>query len=288
MSVKDIDWNRVWQDKIDAASWNAIPAADRRHDAVRASIAEQFHRDSLRREKRDDRAGWIAAHIPLDRDTTVLDIGPGTGVLSVAISRRVKRIRAIEPSLAMVSVLNRYLQQEKASNIDCIHKKWEDIVPFEEVSPHHVVMASFSLNMRDIQTAVFKMNQLAERYVCLLTFVGNPWWDYRVLWPAVHGREYFVGPDYMDLYNVLYAMGIRANIEIKRTEHVQTFDTLQHAVTFWKSNLGISSHSAMETVTSYLEKHLIEEDGKLISRHDMPTAMIWWAKRPSVADAHAL
>lgn len=286
--MKDIDWNRVWQEKIDAASWNTIPPADRRDEAVRASIAERFHEDSLRREKRDDRAGWIAANIPLDRDTTVLDIGPGTGVLSVAISRRVKRVRTIEPSPAMVSLLNRYLRQEKIANVDCIHKKWEDIVPFEDVTPHHVVMASFSLNMRDIRAAVIKMNTLAERHVCLLTFVGNPWWDYRALWPGVHGKEYFVGPDYMDLYNVLYAMGIRADIEIKRTEHVQTFDTLRHAVTFWKSNLGISSPSAMETVTSYLVKHLIEADGKLISRHEMQTAMIWWTRRPSVADAHAL
>ena len=276
--MKETDWNRIWEDKIDKASWNGPRSIHRRNESISSMIAEQFHKDSLWRGKRNNQAGWIAEKLQLDKDFTLLDIGPGTGPLTVEMSRLAKSVTAIEPSKAMLSIFKRYIEEKEISNIKCMNKKWEDTIPFVDVHPHHVVTASFSLSMRNIQAALSKMHQLAKKYVCLFTFVGNPVWDYRALWPMLYGREYNVGPDYMDLYNVLYSIGIRANIEIRWTEHVQSFDSLDNALTFWKRNLNITSHEAERVVESYLKKQLTEKNGRWCSSHDMQNAMIWWAK----------
>jgi hypothetical protein len=179
----------------------------------------------------------------------------------------------------MLSVFQRHIKENRIRNVKCINKNWEEIVPFVDIDPHDVVIASFSLTMRDIQTALYKMVQLAKKGVCLFTFAGNPVWDYKILWPMIYGEEYDIGPDYMDLYNVLYSMGIHANIEISRKEHIQSFENLDNAVAFWKAKLGVASESAENVLRTYFNAKLIENDGNLYSGGHIESAMIWWNKQ---------
>lgn len=272
------DWNRVWKEKIDAASWRKRPLGMSRGSCGSLVLAEQYHRDARLREQRNNQAVQVAKRLHLGERDTVVDIGPGTGTLTTAVSRYVKHVTAIEPSEAMLSVLKKNLRENRIKNIQCLHKRWEEVIPQVDAVPHDVVLASFSLTMRDIKASVEKMLALARKYVCLFTFVGNPAWDYEVLWPRLFGEDYFIGPDYMDLYLVLHSMGIRANVEIHRNEHTQTFESLEDAVEFWKHNISIHSPEDEKVVRSYLKGHLTEKEGRLCSEHDMQSAMIWWKK----------
>ena len=103
-------------------------------------------------------------------------------------------------------------------------------------------------------------------------------WDYNTLWPKIYGEEYQPGPDYIYLYNVLYEMGIYANVEITNSEYKQQFSSLDEAVEQWNENLDISSTDAEEMIRSHLSETLIEEDGALWSKRETRSAMIWWRK----------
>ncbi|MCK4735999.1 MAG: hypothetical protein KAT65_26325, partial [Methanophagales archaeon] len=85
--------------------------------------------------------------------------------------------------------------------------------------------------------------------------------------------------DYIYLYNVLYGMGIYANVEITNYEHKQQFTNLDDAIAQWKENLDVLTPDAEEVIKSHLSESLIEEDGALWSKREMSSAMIWWRKK---------
>lgn len=275
--MAETDWDLIWKEKFDNASWSRRPRSTDGNATGHLIVAEQYHRDALWREQTNHQVSAIAEKIELDPDTTVLDIGAGTGVLTVILSRMVKHVTAIEPSPAMFTVFQRHLKDMQRANVKCINANWEST---DHIAPHDVVLASFSLAMRDIRTSLLKMQRLANQAVCLFTFAGNPVWDYTVLWPMFFGEPYDVGPDYMDLVNVLYQMGVHANIDILSTRHGHTFNSFEQALAFWKANLNVDNDTGEMKLKAYLENRLIEKNGQFHCTNRMQSAMIWWRKAP--------
>ena len=240
--------------------------------------AKQYNRDSKLRDRWNAQVDWITSKLNIGSKCTVLDIGAGTGALAIPLSKMASHVTAVEPSEEMLSCLKINILEDKIPNINIVNKKWEDVIPFEDVNKHDILIASYSLGMPDIRSALSKMNMLTTKYACLFTFVGNPQWDYSWLWPAIYGEEYNVGPDYIYIYNVLYDMEIYANVEIEHFDYVQCFSNLEAAIEFWKSNLNVFSEQGEGIIRSYLSDRLIEEDGLLWSKYRMKSAMIWWEK----------
>jgi hypothetical protein len=168
----------------------------------------------------------------------------------------------------MLAYLKENAVTEGLKNITCINKKWEDVAIGRDVGEHDIVIASHSLAILDIHDAVSKMNNLATRYVYIFTFAGWRFWDYDELWLRLFGEVFQPGPDYIYLYNVLYEMGIHANVEIIKSEHNQQFSNLDEAVERWMDDLEVSSPEAEEVIRSFLAEKLVVEAGALWSKHD--------------------
>ncbi|HIH36709.1 MAG TPA: class I SAM-dependent methyltransferase, partial [Methanocellales archaeon] len=180
---------------------------------------------------------------------------------------------------SMLACLKENAVSEGLRNITCINKKWEDVEIGTDITEYDIVLASHSLTMPDIKEAVSKMNDVARQCVYIFTFAGAQIGAYNTLWPKLYGGEkYQPGPDYICLYNVLYEMGVYANVEITNSEYKQHFSSLDEAVEQWKENLAVSSPEAEEIIRSYLAENLIEEDGELWSKREMKRAMVWWQK----------
>lgn len=270
--MEKLDWNDLWTEAMERASWAKHPTR------ISRMKAEQYNRDSKLRDRWNNQVDWITSKLTIDSKCTVLDIGAGTGALAIPLSKMVSHVTAVEPSEVMLSCLKENMLEGKIANIDVINKRWEEVIPFEDVNKHDVLIASYSLSMPDIKSALSKMDILATKYVCLFTFVGNPQWDYGWLWPAIYGEEYDVGPDYIYIYNVLYGMGIYVNVDIEHFDYVQCFSNMETAIDFWKSNLNVFSEQGEGIIRSYLSDRLIEENGLLWSKYRMKSAMIWWEK----------
>jgi SAM-dependent methyltransferase len=267
-----LDWNYLWTEAIGRASWAKHPTQ------ISRKKAEQYNSDSKLRDRWNHQVGWITSKLTIDSNTTILDIGAGTGALAIPLSKMVKHVTAVEPSDEMLSCLKVNMLEEKIANIDVINKRWEDVIPYEDFDKHDVLIASYSLSMPDIKAALLKMDMLAKKYIWLFTFVGNPQWDYGRLWPALYGEQYYVGPDYIYIYNVLYDMRIYANINIVDFDYVQCFSSLDAAIEFWKSNLNVTTEQDEAIIRSYLVERLINENGLYWSKYHMKSAMIWWEK----------
>lgn len=140
-------------------------------------IAKQFNSDSIIRENEWNQSSWVLSKVYCPSDITVMDIGAGPGTMAIPIARKVKHLTAVDPSVEMIHFLQERACQEGLRNVSYINKKWEDVESSRDVEEHDVLIASFSLYMMDLKAALCKMNELANDYVFLFTFVGNPEWD---------------------------------------------------------------------------------------------------------------
>jgi len=272
-TIEELDWNEMWKKAMQKSS---IRKRRQRDTTEFWDKRAKMFNESM---KRNDRAEGIIAKLDIEPDDTVLDIGAGPGTLAIPLAKMVKHVTAIDPSKVMLSCLKENAVTEGLNNITCINKKWEDVLIGSDITKHDVVIASHSLAMLNIKEMLSKMNDVAKQYVYIFTFSGWRFWDYDELWLRLFGEEYRPGPDYIYLYNVLYEMGIHANVEIIKSEHKQRFSNLDEAVERWKENLDVSSLEAEVVIRSYLSEKLAVEDGALGSTQEMNSAMIWWRNK---------
>lgn len=278
--MNKINWDEIWIDCMKKASWrnwhrDAGCDDPNEHNRLR-TIAEQYDSDSRARESRCNQSDWILSKAKHNSDMTIMDIGSGPGTLSIPLSRRARHVTAIDPSSEMLSCLRRRSIDERIENIGIINKKWEEIIPLEDVDPHDILVASYSLYMQDMRSALKKMISLANEYIFLFTFVGNPGWEYSALWPLFHGEEYNIGPDYIILYNILYDMGIYANIEVFDIEHIHSFASVKDCVDYLTASMNDFSTRSKSIIEEYASSSLRGEDNRIISESTIKTAAVWW------------
>ncbi len=275
MIYEDIDWNEIWKELMQKASWRK-----RRKDEDMTEFwnkrAKQYN-ESIRRH---NRAEQIIAKLDIEPECTVLDIGSGPGTLAIPLAKTVRHVTVIDPSSGMLACLRENAINEGLRNITCINKRWEDVEIGKDIDEHHIVIASHSLTMLDIKEALSKMNDVARRYVYIFTFAGTRLWDYDKLWHELYSEEYQHGPDYIYLYNVPYEMGIYANVEISDSEFEQRYDSLDDAVNKWKEMYDVPL-GKKRVLREYLSKMLVkdENDGTLCLKRKSKSAMIWWKKQ---------
>ncbi|MCD4845673.1 MAG: class I SAM-dependent methyltransferase [Methanosarcinales archaeon] len=273
--IEDINWNKMWMESMKNASWRKCRGDNTEFWNKRA----RQYNESL---KDNERPGKIISKLDIDPSHTVLDIGAGPGTLTIPLAKKVKHVTVVEPSSGMLACLRENAVNEGLDNITCINKKWEDAVPGEDLDKYDVVIASYSLAMLDIKKALLKMHEVARQSVYLFTFAGDNMWDYTELWPVLYKETYKAGPDYIYIYNILYQIGIQADVEISTTEHKQRFSNIDEAVDLWKENLGISTPEAEEVIRSHLSAKLIREDGSLWLKNNMKVASICWRKENEI------
>jgi hypothetical protein len=73
-------------------------------------------------------------------------------------------------------------------------------------------------------------------------------------------------------------MGIYANVEITRTEHVTRFSSVDEAVTDQSTELNLTETGQVLVLKNFLEKTLEPENGQYIMKRKSRQAKIWWEK----------
>lgn len=74
-------------------------------------------------------ASAIRRRVPMNEETTVVDYGCGTGLVSLALAPHVGRIVAIDSSPAMLAVLQGKAEERGLSNVECVQADLEHDEP---------------------------------------------------------------------------------------------------------------------------------------------------------------
>ena len=210
--------------------------------------------------------------------TSVLDVGAGTGRFSLALAPYSKYITAVEPSAAMMDFLRSDAADKGLSNISYVQATWQ-AAP-DNLQADIVICSHVLYPIRDIEPFLVKL-QKATRQDCYCylraTHIDALTAD---LWQHFHHDERRIPPSYIHVLDVLYEMGIFANVETVTLPQSMRYPSLNVAVTEMSEQLILpDDEKTREELRALLEGWLVERDGMLVPpQQEVVCAIIWWKK----------
>lgn len=266
MSWDIADWDALWK----AAMNDARNISPEKWDSM-ALVFRRWMRN-------DDYFNQLTENINLCPEWTVLDIGCGPGDIAIWAAKKSKRVTALDFSAEMLRMLKKTAAQEGLSNIDYVKYSWEDDSIDNELDKHDVVIASRSLGtMSNLQAGLTRINGKARRYAYVTMGVGlsNP---LKKMVYEVMDKELPDPPGYIYAYNLLYQMGIHANVKfIEGRSKYKDFNEAFERCCRMAENISPSEEKEIAgRLTDLLIK---QQDGSFeFPYDDICWALMWWKK----------
>lgn len=264
--LENVDWDAMWAQKMSLTSfagdgvkyWNA-----RAKDFTDTPKADRYVDEMLNR-------------MDLSTECSVLDIGCGTGAMAIPIAKKVQRVTALDISPVMLDKLKTRIASDGLDNIRILNADWPRVKIGIDIHPHDIVLASRSLPMGDLRQSLAKMDASAKRLCYLTWIVGGD----QILSEAcrILRVEYHPFPDYIIMCNMLYSMGIHANVEIFDVLGRRKFKDLDEAASELVRGHCIENDRVRERLKALAQSELTCEGGCYYRDITMKWALIWWRK----------
>lgn len=265
--MHDIDWNARW-------------LARRRQRSCKGKGPRDWDRKAASFAKRNRSSSYVdnlITYIDPAAGQTILDVGAGPGTLAIPLARMVKRVTAVDYSPTMLEILRNEAAQQQITNISAVQAAWEDDWRLHNISRHDFAIASRSLSVDDLQSALEKLNSYATQKIFITDRVGPGPFDPDVF--AAVGRKLDPGPDYIYTYNLLHQMGIYARVDFLDAEYCRTYHTRREAVDSCIWMLDDLTSAEQKKLDIFLDQRLRElADGRweYVRRHTPRWAVISW------------
>jgi len=272
---KITDWNALWRELVAVKAHSR--GKNRREGKETDSWcrkASEFKESVKRRwEKPDSSRDFILSR--MKPDSTVLDIGAGTGAWTALIASRVKQVTAVEPSPSMIEVMRESLKEERIHNVDIVHGFWPDI----SVTSHDFSLCSHAMyGYPDLPAFIRRMVEYTKDTCFLLlrapTLNGIRSEAARHIW-----GQPLDSPNFTIAYNILFQMGIYANVLMEDTGFwkPRTSASLEEAFHSMKKYLGLNENTDHDDyLNQILRRRLTFKNGHYIWPHEVRTALVYW------------
>ena len=261
----DVDWVSYWAERLSTK-------VDKDWDKA----APGFYK----RTKKDDYQTALFDKLILDENDVVLDVGCGEGSVTIPIAKRVKKVIGVDSSPKMLEYLEKRANENNITNIETILKPIEEI-SYDEIGDVDVVVCSRSLNgIVPIDEVLLELDKIANKYV-FITIFGPENKKIEKDFDKEIGIKTEDFPNYNYFFNILYNLGIYANIERFDLNNYRKYDSIDDAVDNGKFRLDLYSDEEKELLKKYLERILThdEKTGKLYNEKDKADwIMVWWKK----------
>ena len=277
MDFSEIDWEVMWQaergpyrdDLSTKELW------DKRADGFTKRINRV--KDGEPRDK-DDYISKMLDRIPVNPEWTVLDIGCGPGTLAIPLAQEVKSVTALDISPEMLKNLKANAERVGLDNIRYINASWEDAAAKHQVDVHDVVVASRSLMSGDIKTALEGVIAATGRAAYITFPVVHLPFDFEA-YKAI-GRNKTKHPPYIYIMNMLYQMGIKANVEILYSKVKVQFPSVEEAMQDLQWRTDPFTPDEKVKLRAFLEREFAKQKGEPVFTHEGKSqwALIWWRK----------
>ena len=265
-------WKDLWRD----LSLRFIrPTEDREGDGDPWKKRAPDFDASVKRRQREGPDPLMEAVARLIRPTdTVVDIGAGTGRWTIFLARLARSVTALEPSPAMLGILERNVAAAGVTNVEVLRGEWEGA----DVANHDVALSSHSMYASpDLVGFVRKMERVARR-TCFLVMRspidGGAIGDLAV---RIHG-EWHDSPNFTVAHNILRGIGIFPSVLVEPQVARWTDDTFEAAIARARRHLRLSGDDHDDTVRAVLRLHLAEEGGRWVWPDGKRSALAWWGR----------
>jgi SAM-dependent methyltransferase len=217
----------------------------------------------------------VLAHV--DGQSTVLDVGAGTGRHTVPMARVVRQVVAVEPSPAMASRLREWAQEEGLANVELIEGSWPDAdAPVCDLA----VCSHVLYPIAEIEPFLRRLDGSASRWCFLWLHDEQIALESLGLWERFHGEPRAPQPTFRDVLPVLWQMGLRPNLEMSAIPAGWSWESMDEAAEEGRVHLAIPEDEATETrLRQMLAATLVEREGRLFEPRDVyRSAIVWWGK----------
>ncbi len=285
MDFNSIDWNEMWQSECGRSHWGDNKMSRKElWDKRAASFDKRISRVVEGKEglDKDDYISKMLDRIETRPDWSVLDIGCGPGTLAIPLAKKVKTVTALDISSEMLKHLRANAQKGGVENIRYLNAAWQDAVKEKMVDEHDVVVASRSLMSGDMKEAISGIVAVA-RQAAYVTFpiihLPFDWEVYRAI-----GRSGKKHAPYIYIYNMLYQMGIQANVEILYSRIKVQFPSIEQAIEDLQWRTDPFTPEEKTRLTEFLKAKFAERGNSSVFTHEgfSRWALIWWVKAPSL------
>jgi SAM-dependent methyltransferase len=259
------DWLKLWRELILAGP--------------PTSNSELARRYKVHARKRNERPDQLLDFIlrEIDGETTVLDVGAGSGRWTIPLAKTAKTVTAVEPSRAMVDNLHRNIASAKLNNIQITQSSWENAI----VEPHDITVCAHAMyTSPDLASFVRKIERYTTR-TCYLA-IRLPPFDGIIgeLSLGIYGCHHD-SPNAIIAYNTLYSIGIYANILVESDIYRWTDNTFEEAFARAKRHLRLKSSTNYDTlIRDTLAKRLSLSNNCYVWPDGMRSALLWWSPSP--------
>jgi len=262
VNLKDIDFNKLYIEQKQKTSF-------------KSKGVEQWNKKALHMNKRVHQSIYNQEFldvINIENCESILDVGCGVGNLSLKMSKNLKEIFCLDFSPVMLEQLTKNAQALNLNNINTICKSWYD--SWDEVPITDIVIASRSMEVKDMKFALKKLNKKAKKRVYISYKVGGSFLDEKIL-KAIN-KDILRKPDYIYILNILYQMGINANVQFIKSEgQTSIYDDIESFIKSVSWSLGELSQKEIVQLKNYFDALKPEEKEK--SKY-VQWALISWDK----------
>jgi SAM-dependent methyltransferase len=207
---------------------------------------------------------------------SVLDVGAGTGRFALALAPQVQQVIAVEPNDAMLNYLRQDAAEQGITNITYIPTTWQDAP--DDLAADIVICSHVLYPIRDIVPFLTKL-QAATRRTCFIYLRATPFDAMtKHLWRHFHREERCLVPEYIHALDVLYEMGIYANVEVVKLPLSLRYPSLDVAVEELLEQLILpNDEQTRSELRKLLDGWLVERDGMLVPPiSEMVVAILYW------------
>lgn len=279
MDFNSIDWNALWRQESRHSHWKDASAQkalwDRRAESFDKRINRVKKGDPL---DKDDYISKMLDRIEVEPGATVLDIGCGPGTLTIPLARKAGSVTALDISSEMLKRLKANADESNLTNIRYLNAPWQEALTDGRAGRHDVVVASRSLmsgNMREAMTRIIEIAGRAAYLTFPIVHLPFDWEVYHAI-----GRENKKHPPYIYIYNMLYQMGVSANVEILYSRVKVQFSGIRDAISDLQWRTDPFTRGEKTKLRRFLEEKFAEQKNAPVFTHEgwSQWALIWWRK----------
>lgn len=258
-NFNQINWSKIWETKMKKASGVASWSEN---GAERGVNRWENAKDRPNRLGDIEYYNKLFNKLSIKSDDSVLNIGCGSDLLSILIAKKANKVTALDISFKMLEKLKKIAQENGIKNIDYMQSDWQFVKPEVDVPMHDIVIASRCMGMFDLEDELIKINNITKKRAYITRIVEEK----DLLSPRIYGllgREFQPLPSYYYIYNLLYQLGIQANLDYISVDVEEKYENINHAIDVWRWKLKSLEKEGELKLKNFLEDNLIcLEDNK--------------------------
>jgi precorrin-6B methylase 2 len=268
----------MWEEASAHSNWDTKCQKDLWNRRAE-SFSKRINRVADSREERDkdDYVSKMLVRIEVKPEWSVLDIGCGPGTLTIPLAKKAKNITALDISSEMLKYLKINAVEKGLININYLNSSWQDAFAGKKLGEYDVVVASRSLMSGNMKEVLSDINSITRQVAYITLPIIHLPLDFEAY--KVIGRDSSHVP-YIYVYNLLYQMGIMANVEILHSKVKMQFPSIEETIKNIQWRTDPFTPAEKVKIKEFLAKNLAGHNTSSVFIHEGYSvwALIWWRK----------